>query len=79
LAGYSNRHLGQNLCEGVANRGARQPCTIYLERAEANFTEAITVATAANNANLVTTATAGEPPGGGCAMTSPAPPPMPRR
>jgi hypothetical protein len=32
---------------------------VYLERAEANFTEAITVATAANNANLVSAATAG--------------------
>lgn len=58
-AGYANRHLGENFCDGVINGGALQPYTVYLERAEANFTEAITVATAANNANLVTAATAG--------------------
>ena len=58
-AGFSNRHLGENFCEGVINGGAPGPSTVYLERAEANFTEAITVATAANNANLVSTATAG--------------------
>jgi hypothetical protein len=58
-AGFSNRHLGENFCEGVINGGAPGPSTVYLERAEANFTEAITVATAANNANLISTATAG--------------------
>ena len=58
-AGYANRHLGENFCEGVINGGPAQPYTIYLERAEANFTQAITVATAANNANLVGAATAG--------------------
>ena len=58
-AGFSNRHLGENFCEGVINGGAPGPSTVYLERAEANFTEAITVATAANNVNLVSAATAG--------------------
>ena len=58
-AGFSNRHLGENFCEGVINGGAPGPHTVYFERAEANFTEAITVATAANNANLVSAATAG--------------------
>lgn len=58
-AGFSNRHLGENFCQGVINGGAPGPSTVYLERAEANFTEAITVATAANNANLISTATAG--------------------
>ena len=58
-AGYANRHLGENFCDGVINGGALQPYTVYLERAEANFTEAIAVATAANNANLVSAATAG--------------------
>jgi hypothetical protein len=58
-AGYANRHLGENFCDGVINGGPREAHTIYLERAEANFTEAIAVATAANNANLVTAATAG--------------------
>jgi len=58
-AGYANRLLGENFCDGVINSGAPQPYTVYLERAEANFTEAITVATAANNANLASAATAG--------------------
>ena len=58
-AAFSNRHLGENFCEGVINGGAPGPHTVYFERAEANFTEAITVATAANNANLVSAATAG--------------------
>ena len=58
-AGYSNRHLGENFCEGVINGGAPGPHTVYFERAEANFTEAIAVATAANNANLLSAATAG--------------------
>lgn len=58
-AGFANRLLGENFCDGVINGGPLEPFTIYLERAEANFTEAITVATAANNANLVTAATAG--------------------
>ena len=58
-AGYANRLLGENFCEGVINGGAPQPYTVYLERAEANFTEAIAVATAVNNANFVGAATAG--------------------
>ncbi len=58
-AGYANRHLGENFCEGVINGGAPGPHTIYFERAEASFTEAITVATAANNAALAQAATAG--------------------
>jgi hypothetical protein len=58
-AGFANRLLGENFCDGVINSGPLEPYTVYLERAEANFTEAITVATAVNNANLVTAATAG--------------------
>jgi hypothetical protein len=58
-AGFSNRHLGENFCQGVINGGAPQAHTIYFDRAEANFTEAITVATAANNTALVQAATAG--------------------
>ena len=58
-AGYANRHLGENFCDGVINGGPLESHTVYLERAETNFTEAIAVATAANNANLTTAATAG--------------------
>ena len=57
--GFANRHLGENFCDGVINGGAKQAYTVYLERAEAAFTEAITVAGAAANANLVSAATAG--------------------
>ena len=57
-AGFANRLLGENFCDGVIDGGPKEPYTIYLERAEANFTEAITVATALNNANLVSAATA---------------------
>ena len=57
-AGFANRLLGENFCDGVIDGGPKEASSIYLERAEANFTEAITVATALNNANLVTAATA---------------------
>jgi hypothetical protein len=60
-AGFANRHLGENFCEGVIDGSAKQAYTVYLDRAEANFTEAIAVATAAGatGATRVTTATAG--------------------
>ncbi len=58
-AGFANRHLGENFCDGVIDGSAIQPHTVYFDRAEAAFTEAITVATAAANANLVSAATAG--------------------
>lgn len=57
--GYANRMLGENFCDGVINGGPKTPSTVYYERAEAAFTEAIAVAQAANNATLVSAATAG--------------------
>ena len=58
-AGFANRHLGENFCEAVINGAAPEAYTVYFQRAEANFTEAITVATAANNTTLRDAATAG--------------------
>lgn len=58
-AGHADRLLGENFCEGVINGGAPGSYTVYLERAEGYFTEAIAVATAANNTNLKNAATAG--------------------
>ncbi len=58
-AGYANRHLGENFCDGIINGGKPEAYTVYLERAEAYFTEAMTVATAANNTALAQAATAG--------------------
>ncbi|MCU0634373.1 MAG: RagB/SusD family nutrient uptake outer membrane protein, partial [Gemmatimonadaceae bacterium] len=57
--GYANRFMGENFCDAVINGGPQQPNTVYLERAEAAFTEAIAVSTAANNAALREAATAG--------------------
>lgn len=57
--GYSNRHLAENFCDGVIDGGVKQPYTVYLERAEAAFTEAITVSNAASNTALRDAATAG--------------------
>lgn len=58
-AGFANRHLGENFCDAIIDGGPKQAYTVYLDRAEANFTEAITVATAAANPTLVSAATAG--------------------
>lgn len=57
--GFSNRHLAENFCDCVIDGGPKQAYTVYLDRAEAAFTEAITVATAANNTSLRDIATAG--------------------
>lgn len=57
--GYSNRLLGENFCDGVIDGSAKQDYTVYLTRADAAFTEAITVATSQNNTTLLNAAKAG--------------------
>ena len=59
FAGFANRLLGENMCEGVIDGGALQPRRVYFERAEAAFSEAMTIAAAATNQNLVNAARAG--------------------
>jgi starch-binding outer membrane protein, SusD/RagB family len=51
-AGFANRLLGENFCEAVFDAGAPEPGEAYFRRAEAHFTEAIAVATAAGAADL---------------------------
>ncbi len=58
-AGYANKLLAENFCDGVIDGGAKEPYTVYLTRADANFTEAIAVATTQNNATLLNAAKGG--------------------
>ena len=57
--GYANRLLGENMCVGVIDSGPAEPRTIYFERAESAFTEAIGVARAASDTQLELAARAG--------------------
>ena len=44
-AGFSNRLLGENMCQAVFDGGSPQPSSEHFERAEAQFTRAIAIAT----------------------------------
>lgn len=44
-AGYANRLMGENFCQAVIDGGAAQPSSVFLDRAEENFTKAIQIAT----------------------------------
>lgn len=57
--GFANRLLGENMCAAVIDGGPQQPRSIYFDRAAAAFTEAITVAHAAGDAQLELAARAG--------------------
>lgn len=46
-AGHANRLMGDAFCEAVINGGDLQPYTVYYDRAEAYFTDAIAIAEAA--------------------------------
>jgi hypothetical protein len=57
--GYANRLLGENMCVGVIDNGPAEPRTIYFDRAQAAFTEAIDIAHRAGDAQLESAARAG--------------------
>ena len=59
FAGFSNRLLGENMCEGVIDGGPRESRLVYFQRADAAFTEALSVATATGSAELARAAQAG--------------------
>jgi hypothetical protein len=44
-AGYSNRTLGENMCDAVFDGGAKQPNIDYFKRAQDQFTKAIELGT----------------------------------
>lgn len=58
-AGYANRHLGSNMCQVVFDGGPAEDASMSLDRAEQQFTDAITVGTAAGEEEIVTAAYAG--------------------
>ena len=60
-AGHSNRALGENMCDAVIDGGSKEPRAAFLTRAEAHFSKAIEVGTAAGTsaATTVTAAKAG--------------------
>ena len=58
-AGHANRLLGENMCFAVIDGGAAEPRQVHLTRAEGQFTEALTIATAAQDVDLQHRALAG--------------------
>lgn len=58
-AGFANRLIGDNYCEAVINGGGLEPSTVFLERAEGQFTSALDIATAIGDDSLRLAALAG--------------------
>lgn len=58
-AGFANRMLGEHMCQAVFDGGPAENFQAHFSRAEAFFTEALTVATAINNTGLRQAALAG--------------------
>lgn len=56
-AGYANRVLGENMCDGVIDGSGKLPASAYFTRAESLFTKAIAV-TGGTAATIATQATA---------------------
>ena len=58
-AGFSNRLLGENMCEAVINGGPKESSQVFLERAVDQFTQAIAVAQSAGESTIGMAAVAG--------------------
>lgn len=58
-AGHANRLMGDNFCQAVINGGDLQPHTVYYDRAEGYFTDAIAVTAAAGLENYRLSAVGG--------------------
>src|SRR5919197_585743 len=59
FGGFANRMLGESVCQGVINSGPVQSDTTYFQRAEAEFTEAIRIASVAKSATDILAAAYG--------------------
>ncbi|MGH7565198.1 MAG: RagB/SusD family nutrient uptake outer membrane protein [Gemmatimonadota bacterium] len=57
--GFSNRLLGENMCEAIIDGGPTGPRTIHFQRAVDAFTEALAIADRLGDAELATAARAG--------------------
>src|SRR5690554_3468806 len=51
-AGYSNRNLGENACYAVIDGGGQQDHTVFFERAEQHFTDAISLGENIGNTDI---------------------------
>lgn len=58
-AGFANRLMGDNFCNAVVNGGPLEDHTVYLQRAEDRFTQALEIANAAGDDSLRLAAYAG--------------------
>lgn len=58
-AGFANRMLGETFCEAVIDGGSLEPSEVFLTRADGYFTDAMTMAEAAGEEELVLAARAG--------------------
>jgi starch-binding outer membrane protein, SusD/RagB family len=59
FAGYANRLLGENVCQAVIDGGAPESNTVHFQRAEDDFSNALTLAQAQGETDMVNAAYAG--------------------
>jgi hypothetical protein len=59
FAGFANRLLGESVCQAVINDGPPQSDSVFFQRADASFTEAIRIAGGASNATDILAAAYG--------------------